>query len=362
MVEYTDFTNQEKASTKDLYAYQNYIQEKNDPQVFPHTFDDSYIYRPTLDTQHTLNMEKSISYQTVSREKNEILLMFTSDPLNFTRNESGESAHENLTPNNLEKEEENNKQNVFIFEHEAAFYRQSQEIEDMQNPIDEENDVIFEERTEFYEQKKPIIEIQDVIPTNNNCGKLCVGFIEKLLSDNFNFSVSITTKNKKNKNNEEKKYQGKNFPKIFGQKIIKIILKSEINGEIWSLLKIEFEKLKDKMPEISQKLSFQYFALDSFKRWAGRLQNKYTSLPAFRRYWSKSIETLDFKEILFRKCLKKITKKFLREDAYRWIIDNQFRNQGQKKFKKSKINEYLRMIPKFEKGIHDPENFRSISD
>ena len=132
----------------------------------------------------------------------------------------------------------------------------------------------------------------------------------------------------------------RNFPKIFGQTVIRYI-----EGDIFSdksLMRAIYDRyhLND--------------SIEEFKEWVGTLFSQYTTLPFFRKVWTCSF--VKPKDKKFAEVLKEFTRLFLHREAYLYLIEN----SGKKFRNHNVIKEYMKCIPIFMQGVCFPENFRGL--
>lgn len=132
----------------------------------------------------------------------------------------------------------------------------------------------------------------------------------------------------------------RNFPKIFGQTVIRFI-KDDLFSDTFMMHAIYDQyDLNDSIQE--------------FKDWVSCLNSQYTTLPFFRRVWSSNFR--DQRDKRFAEILKEFTRLFLHREAYAYLIGN-----SGKKFRNHEVlKEYLKCVPIFLQGICSPESFHGL--
>lgn len=165
--------------------------------------------------------------------------------------------------------------------------------------------------------------------------------------------ASIENVRIKSQKNEANHYLDRNFPKILGLRCLNLVIDGVYEkgtNKLFSWLHDKYEKILKKR-NISGKTPRNL--LDEFKKWAKSQKKNYRKLQTFREFWSKDAEenaSIGCEELVFRKVLKKITKKFLKKDCYRWLFS---RKSG---IEEKNLGIYMKLIPKFLRGIHDPKH------
>lgn len=132
----------------------------------------------------------------------------------------------------------------------------------------------------------------------------------------------------------------RNFPKIFGQTVIRFIKDDLFSDKPLMRAIYDQHDLNDLIQE--------------FKEWVGTLFSHYTTLPFFRKVWTFSFEKPRDKK--FAEVLKEFTRLFLHREAYLYLIEN----SGKKFRNHDVVKEYMKCIPIFMQGVCCPENFNGL--
>lgn len=155
-------------------------------------------------------------------------------------------------------------------------------------------------------------------------------------------------------NLQKKTYPNRNFPKILGLRCINLVEEGVYergSNKLFTWLHKKYEKLLKKQNILSENRDL----VEEFKKWAKSQKNCYRSLKNFREFWTKNPD-LGCKELTFRSVLKKITKKFLEKDCYKWL------SSKKTKIEKEHAAGYMKLIPKFLRGIRDAKYLRDLND
>lgn len=184
--------------------------------------------------------------------------------------------------------------------------------------------------------------------------------LSRFMPGSFTVHVTIVKKKIKKQNlvGKGKKYIYRNTPKIFGQRIIKMIKTHFFSGEneLSNCFYEEYRQLKQERQDFQLNDSLKP---KNFLNWIDKkkLMEEYVNLKCFRDIWTKN-PNLDFKEDLFRRVLTRMTRIFFEEYAYFTLI----KNDGIKKINEEKIDTYIDMIPKFLYGLDNPALFTQLKD
>ena len=160
--------------------------------------------------------------------------------------------------------------------------------------------------------------------------------------------ISNPKKKKTRKNltyyeNYSNKASMKNFPKIFGQTVIRFITQDLFTNQ-------------SDVDKIYRKYGFNENDVIAFKNWADSNKNNYISLPVFRNVWL-GIGNEDENERIFGRMLTELTGIFLYGEAFSYFLNSfggKFRNSDV-------VMQYLDCIPIFIKGFNNPQYFLSLT-
>lgn len=181
--------------------------------------------------------------------------------------------------------------------------------------------------------------------------------------------IKVHPKTNSNKEKAKKSYDYKNVLKIFGQKIVSLILsgfydkkkkknsfcgnkKKDLIGRLLEAVQSEI------IAENGAKVQ-KYVSPQDFKEWLKhkKIKKDYVKISSFRNFWKPNPKFEVFRDEAYKRLLTRITKRFLEQDVYNILIEN----KGPKPIKREEyIAGYIDKIPVLLHAMEDPEKFTHL--